>query len=207
MNKAEFIASFIEKLRMLPQSEVEKSLAFYTEMIDDRIEDGMDEQAAVSALGDINEIVKEVMLSAPLPTLVKAKIKPQHKLSTWEIVLLILGFPLWFPLLAAFFVIILSVYITVWSVIISLYAVVVSFGVAGIAGIIGSFIIFPQNFASGIFLLGGSAISIGLGILAFVGVKNLSVWLIKLTGRFLRAVKSLFIKSEAEGDRINETIG
>ncbi len=198
MNKAEFTASFSEKLGVLPQSEVEKSLAFYTEMIDDRIEDGMDEEAAVGALGDINEIVKEVMLSAPLPTLMKAKMKPQRKLSTWEIALLILGFPLWFPLLAAFFAVILAVYVSVWAVIISLFGAVLAISISGVAGLIGSFFFLPHSFATALFLLGCSIICIGLGILSFLGVRKLSVWLVKLTALFLRAVKSLFIKREAE---------
>ncbi len=196
MNKAEFASQLSEKLHGLSQSEVEKSIAFYTEMIDDRMEDGMDEEEAVSAMGDISEIAKEIMLAAPLPTLVKAKMKPQHQLKAWEIVLTFLGFPLWFPLAIAFFMVVLSVYITVWSVIISLYAVVLALVCSGFAGIVGAFMLLPQSIVASLFMLGSSAVALGLGIFSFLGVNRLSVWLVGLTKRFLRAVKSLFIAKD-----------
>ncbi|SDN47429.1 DUF1700 domain-containing protein [Acetanaerobacterium elongatum] len=196
MNKAEFITCLSGRLGTLPQSEIEKSVSYYTEMIDDRVEDGMDEEAAVTALGNIDDIVREAMLDLPLPTLMKAKMKPKQGLKAWEIVLIILGFPLWLPLLMAFFMVILSVYIAIWSVIISLYAGVLSLFVGGIAGFLGSFFAMAQNLPSGLTLLGGSLVCLGLGIPAFVGVQKLAVWLVHLTGRFLRFVKSLFIKVE-----------
>ncbi len=204
MNKNGFAESFKQKLYMLPHGEVEKSLLFYTEIIDDRVEDGMSEEEAVAALGDINEIVHEIMLTVPLSSLVKAKMKPKHKLSTWEIVLIIVGFPLWFPLLAAFFMVFLSVYITIWSIILALYAFVASFGLTAIACIILSILVIAQNPVSGVFQIGCAAISIGLGIFAFIAVKNLSVWLINLTKLFLRSVKTFFINKQTEGDTTDE---
>ncbi len=196
MNKTEFLAGLSEQLHEFSQSEMEKSIAFYAEMIEDRIEDGMQEEEAVGAMGDLDEIVKEIKLATPLPMLVKAKIKPQHRLKTWEIVLIVLGFPLWFPLLAAFFMMVLAVYITVWSAVIALYAGVLAFVACGIAGIVAAFMVFPQNIASGLFLLGASILSMGLGIFSLVGVNRLSVWLVSLTARFLRAIKSLLISKD-----------
>ena len=51
MNKTEFLDALRHALGKLPSYEVEQSIAFYAEMIDDRIEDGMSEQEAVAALG------------------------------------------------------------------------------------------------------------------------------------------------------------
>ncbi len=205
MNKAEFRNSFTERLHMLPHGEVEKSLLFYTEIIDDRVEDGMSEEDAVAALGDLNEIVHEIMLTVPLPSLVKEKMKPKHKLRTWEIVLIIIGFPLWFPLLIAFFAVVFSVYVAVWAVIISLYAAVLSLALSGIAGFLGSFLVFSNNIASSILLIASAAICFGLGALGFVGVSNLSILLIGFSKWFLRSIKSLFISTKAKGENVNET--
>jgi uncharacterized membrane protein len=84
--------------------------------------------------------------------------------------------------------------VSVWAVIISLYTSVAAFVISGIAGIIS--ILFAQSFATGLFIFGLSLICIGIGVLAFFGVTKLSLWLINLTRRFLRWVKSLFIKKE-----------
>lgn len=194
MNKSEFLLSLEKKLEALPPNEIEVTQGFYSEMIDDRIEDGMSEENAVAAVGDIDTIVQNTLLEMPLPALIKAKIQPKAGLKIWEIVLIVLGFPLWFPLLAAFFVVILSVYVSVWAVIISLYASVAAFVLSGLAGFFSLF--FAQSFPAGLFIFGLSLICIGIGVLAFFGVTKLSVWLISLTRRFLRWVKSLFIKKE-----------
>jgi len=198
MNKTEFLLFLAQKLNTLPQNEIEKSQSFYSEMIDDRIEDGMSEEEAVQALGNIDDIVKEIMLDMPLPTLMKAKMKPINGLKIGEIVAIILGFPIWFSLLIAFFAVIFSVYISIWAVIISLYASVGALVISGMAGCVGSYIFFAQNITSGLFILGCSFFCIGIGILSFFAVMKLSVWLIQLTTSFLRVVKSLFIKKEAK---------
>jgi len=194
MNKSEFLLSLTDKLDPLPQHEIEKTRGFYAEMIDDRIEDGMSETEAVTAIGDIDTIIQDTLLEQPLPALMKAKIQPKSNLKIWEIVLIVLGFPVWFPLLAAFFVVILSVYLSVWAVIISLYATVAAFALSGLAGIFSIF--FAPSFVYGLFVLGLSLACLGIGVLSFFGVTKLSHWLILLTRKFLRFVKSLFIKKE-----------
>ncbi|WP_296557960.1 DUF1700 domain-containing protein [uncultured Acetobacterium sp.] len=194
MNKTEFLLSLEKKLVALPQSEIEVTQGFYSEMIDDRIEDGMSEENAVAAIGDLDTIVQNTLLELPLPTLMKAKIQPKAGLKLWEIVLIVLGFPLWFPLVVAFFVVILAVYVSIWAVIISLYASVAAFAVSGVAGIIS--LLFAQSFPAGLLMFGLSLICIGISVLAFFGVTTLSIWLIGLTRRFIRFVKSLFITKE-----------
>lgn len=194
MNKTEFLFCLEKRLDALPANEIAVTQGFYSEMIDDRMEDGMREEDAVAAIGDIDTIVQDTLLELPLPVLMKAKIQPKTGLKLWEIVLIVLGFPLWFPLVAAFFVVILSVYVSVWAVIISLYASVAAFVISGLVGIVS--LIFAQSFPAGLFMFGVSLASLGIGVLAFFGVTKLSLWLINLTRRFLRWVKTLFIKKE-----------
>jgi len=197
MNKVEFKLCLEEKLKALPQNEIQKSVEYYLEMIDDRIEDGMSEEEAIIALGDIDVIVNNIMLDRPLSSLMKEKMKSTNGLKTWEVILLVLGFPVWFPLVMSFFAVIFSVYVTVWSIIISLWAVVFSLIIVGIVGVGSSILFMIRNGFSGLFILGCSICCIGLSVLAFFAVKFISVCLIKLTGKFLRAVKSIFIKKEA----------
>lgn len=64
-----------------------KRLAFYGEMLDDRIEEGLSEDAAVAEIGDANEIVRQTVADIPLAKLAKEKIKPKRRLKAWEIIL------------------------------------------------------------------------------------------------------------------------
>lgn len=52
MQKTEFLDRLRAALADLPAEELEKTLGYYAEMIEDRMEDGMDEEAAVAAMGD-----------------------------------------------------------------------------------------------------------------------------------------------------------
>ncbi len=97
MNKRQFLAEIGTRLRSLPQGDVEKSLDYYSEMIDDRMENGVSEEEAVAAMGSVDDIAAQILLETPFPTLVKARLKPSRALKAWEIVLLILGSPVWFP--------------------------------------------------------------------------------------------------------------
>jgi len=197
MNKVEFKLCLEEKLKALPQNEIQKSVEYYLEMIDDRIEDGMSEEEAINALGDIDVIVNNIMLERPLSSLMKEKMKSKNELKTWEIILLVLGFPVWFPLVMSFFAVIFSVYVAIWSIIISMWAVVFSLIIVGIVGVGTGIIYMIGHGMSGMFILGCAICCLGLSILAFFAVKFISVCLIKLTGTFLRAIKSIFIKKEA----------
>ena len=197
MNKAELNAYISEKLTgKMSESDIEKTQNFYSEIVDDRMEDGMSEEEAVAALGDLDAIVKEILLDAPLTNLVKAKLKPRAKMRGWEIALLIIGFPLWFPLLVSIGAVVMSVYLVVWSLIAALFAVVFAFAVGGLAGIVNTVMMFSVGISSVIFMLGASCVLLGLAVLTFYGVKELTKRLIRFTGRFTRAVKSVLINKE-----------
>ena len=138
MNKQDFLAQLCSGLHGLPRGDVEERLNFYSEMIDDRMEDGLSEVEAVAEIGNVCEIISQILAETPLSKIVKEKIKPKSPVKPWVVVLLILGFPLWFPIMIAVVAIILSVYIVVWSVIISLWAVFASFIVGTLGGAFSS---------------------------------------------------------------------
>ena len=101
MNKNEFLNLLQKRLNGLPQTDIERSLEFYGEMIEDRIEEGMTEQQAVEEIGSVDEAVTQILSDTPLQRLLKEKARPSHKLRAWEIVLLALGSPIWASLLLA----------------------------------------------------------------------------------------------------------
>ena len=75
MKKQEFLAVLRDRLRGLPQEDIQRSVDYYSEMIDDRMEDGLREESAVAALGSMDEIVSQILMETSLPKLVKAKVK------------------------------------------------------------------------------------------------------------------------------------
>ena len=98
MRKREFLEELRSRLSSLPKNEVDDRIDFYDEMIDDMIDEGKTEEEAIEAIGGIDGVMKKIAQDTSIVTIVKEKIKPKRSLRAWEVILLILGFPLWFPL-------------------------------------------------------------------------------------------------------------
>ena len=197
MNKEMFLAKLRMELYGLPQEDIEERIAFYSEMIDDRIEEGLTEEEAVAQIGPMEDIVSQTISDIPLTKLVKEKIKPDRSLKGWEIALIIICFPIWFPLLIAGGAIIFSFYAVIWSLVISAWAVAVSLVAAGI----GTTFIAIVNMVCGralpgIATLGVSFFSAGLGILLIFACIGMTKGAARLTARIALGIKSLFIKKE-----------
>ena len=197
MNKQEFLEDLRRRLAGLPSQEIEKSVSYFSEMLDDRIEDGMTEEEAVGTMEDLDEIVEQIFCDTPLPKLIKGRMEPRRRWTIVGIVLVILGSPIWLSLLIAAAAVLLSVYIVVWAVIISLFAVVVSFVLSGLLALV----LVPLHAASGLagclFLIGSGLVLLGLGVLLFFPILEVSRQLVRFTGWLLRKIKSLFIRKEA----------
>ena len=199
MNKYEFLGRLRERLAGLPPKDIDASLDYYAELIADRIEDGMSEEEAVAAMGSIDEIVAQILEDTSLPKLVKEKVRPKRALRTWEILLIVLGFPLWLPLLIAFASVIFSVLVAIGSVIISLFAVAVSVGACALAFIVAGLICFvTAKVALGTILIGASLICAGLCILFFIGATYASKGILWLCKKGIYAIKSCFVGKEAK---------
>ena len=116
MNRQEYLDEIKEKLLGLSEEDIDKALEFYMEALDDRIDDGLTEEQAINAVGTADEVAEQILMDTPLPKLVSATVKPKRDMKAWEIVLLILGAPLWIPLLIALFSIAFSSVKTRFSV-------------------------------------------------------------------------------------------
>ena len=195
MTKQEFLLELEKALNGLSQNEINERLNFYSEMIDDRIEEGISEEDAVSAVGDAEEIAEQIILETPLLKLAKERIKPQRRLTALEIVLLILGFPIWLSVGVSIFAVILSLYICVWTVVISLWAVFVSLIASGF-GVILAGIVFSlnENILSGIASIGAGIACLGISIFAFLGCKATTKCVLTLTKKMVLFTKNCFIK-------------
>ena len=59
MNKQEFLIELKQHLKGIAPEDISGSIEYYSEMIDDAVEDGMTEEEAVASLGDMDEIEKQ----------------------------------------------------------------------------------------------------------------------------------------------------
>lgn len=190
MNKQEFLHTLKAKLSGLPQQDITDRLDFYSEMIDDRIEEGMTEEEAVLALGDVDDIVSQIIADTPLTKIVKEKIKPKKRIHAWEIILLALGSPIWLSLLIAFFAVALSLYVVLWSLVISVWAVFASLAACGLAGVVACVIFITQgNLLTGLAILATGFVCAGLGIYLFFVCKAATQGTICLTKNIILAIK------------------
>ena len=154
MNKAEFLNKLKQEISDLPCGEVEKTLMFYEESIDDRMEDGLTEENAVAVLGNPQKIANEIRADLPITRLIGNKLKESRDKSKnknlWMI-LAVCGFPIWLPLSLAFAAMILAIYFVMWAVVVSLYAAIFSFGATAIGGIVfGVYVIFTNGLWQGL---------------------------------------------------------
>ncbi len=195
MHKQEFLERLQKGLSGLPQDDIEQRLTFYSEMIDDRMEDGLSEQEAVSDVGDVDAIVTQIIADIPFSKLVREKIKPKKHMRSWEIVLLVLGSPVWLSLLIAAVAVLLSLYISLWAVIISVWAVFASFVGCAIGGIVaGSAFIFGGNVLAGIAMVGAAIVCIGFSVFLFYGCKVAAKGVLVLTKKLALGLKNCFRK-------------
>ena len=101
MTKREFLDALNERLSGLPLKEREERIGFYEEMIDDRVDEGEEEEAAVAAIGSVEEIAEQIIAEVPLSKLARERIHSRRRLRVWEIVLLAVGSPIWLSLAVA----------------------------------------------------------------------------------------------------------
>jgi len=192
MNKQEFLLTLGDRLSALAPDEKEEQLTFYREMIDDRMEDGLSEEEAVSTVGSVDAIAGQIADDIP-----PAKSAPKRQLRTWETVFLILGSPIWLSLLIAVLAVVFSLYISLWSVIISLWAVFASFVACAFSLlVVGIAFIFGIRKITGIAIIGTSLIFAGLSIFLFWGCKGATNGTVLLTKKSVRSIKGCFVKKE-----------
>lgn len=165
MTKKEFLTALSRGLSKLPRKEREERVNFYAEMIDDRIEEGMPEPDAVASVGTVEGTVSQILAERPAV----AEETPQKSGNgrVGVILLLVLGFPIWFPILLSLFVAVASL---IFSLFVTLWAVEISFA-AGAVGGVGTFFVLlaTGQVASAFFTLGGALVCGGLAILLFFG--------------------------------------
>ena len=191
MDKQEFLRELRVSLRGLPQEDIEERLSFYAEMIDDRVEEGLTEQEAVAAIGSVAEVAAQIIGDTPLTKIVKENLKPRRRLGAGELVLLVLGSPIWLA-------VVLSLYVSLWAVIASVWSVFAALIGSALGTLVGGVLLLCNgNTSGGLACMAGGLVCAGLSIFAFFGCKAATKGTLRLTKAAVLAVKKRCVRKEA----------
>ena len=195
MNKTEFLEKLKNELAGLPENEIDERLAFYEEMIDDKIEDGASEEEAVKSIGSVTDIANQIISEIPFLKLTKSKIKQKGRLSVWENVLLWGGSPIWFSVLISFLAGAFSIYVSGWAVIVSLWAALLSFAVGAVCAPVLSVVLFAFGKpAEGTLMISACLILAGLAIFSYFGFKWITKKYVLITKKLVLCLKKSFMR-------------
>ena len=198
MNKTQFCSLLGNKLKpYLSPKEIYKTLNFFEEMIDDRIDEGLSEEEAVSQLGDINIIVDQILDEHNIG-------KKQTKL-VWRFIPRELGFiniVLLFPAWIIIFSLVASLFIVILSIIFSIVLSIIAIFIGGILLILKSpfYLIYERNISYFLDTLGFGFVISGAGL---IGID----WLIKIYKKLRQNdinIRTIFVKIFKKEVYINE---
>lgn len=197
MTKLKFLLSLHEKLSDLPQIDVEERLNFYSEMIEDRIEEGLSEEDAVSAVGNVDEIAAQIIADIALNQTTNKDTQTNQHRKAWVIVLLALGSPIWICLLIAVLAVILSLIAVLWSVVISLWAAFGSLAGCTLGGLVAGIVFtFAKNGPTGLAFICAAMVCAGLSIFQFYGCKAATKGAVFLTKKIAKSIQKCFTRKE-----------
>ena len=182
MDKQEYLVYLRKKLAGLPKEEIEERVAFYREMIDDRMEEGLSESEAVLAVCSVDDLSASAAESTPPP--VFSRLRP------WEILLIILGLPIWLSLIISVAAVVLSLYVSLWAVIVSFWAVFASVVGCCVAGLLAGIVFICTGIPlPGIAMLSIGILCAGLSILLLLCCKAATTGTALLTKKLVMVLK------------------
>lgn len=198
MNKEMFTKELKKGLKGLPGEEKRKQLSYYSELIDDMVEDGMTEAEAVARLGDVKDICENILKEFSIRISPEKTNKPSTAWKVIWIILIVLGSPVWLSFLLSVFAVVLAIYVCFWAVVISLFAVAFALAVSSLAMIV--FLIFKlivSNVATAVLALAAAFLLAGLAVLIGLAAYWTAVGAVLTASAIVKAVKSVFKRKES----------
>ena len=127
----------------------------------------------------------------------QGKRRRTRRLTAWEIVLLILGSPIWLSLVIAAVAVLLSLYAVLWSMIAAIWAVFASLVACAPVGIVAGIIfIIGGNAFSGSAVIASGILCAGLGIFLFFGCLEATKGTVLLTKKIAVGIQKRMMKKE-----------
>lgn len=212
---------FLEKVRSgissLSENDIKRWIDYYSEMIDDRIEDGISEEDAVAAMGSVDDVISHILrdenaeptninnaepnkkdknLFDTIKDFINRHVTDENRI--WVILVVVLAVPIWVPVLTSLFGAIVSVVVSLFSVVVGIYAGAVALVAAFVGCVVKGIAVLSVGalLGSAMMYFGIGFICLGIGILMFL-LANLCARLIIKGIKFVCSyVKSKIQKKE-----------
>lgn len=163
MNKSKFLKKLYRKLYFFGKDERQAIVDYYSEIIDDLIENGKSEESAISELDSPEVIASNYRKQRKTEWIDSGK-----KISAWFWVALIVGSPIWIGIIAAIIGIVVGISC-------ACIGVSVGFTVGGLVIAVYGLITIFTDFAFGLSTFGTGIFLFALGLLITIGI----IWLLK----------------------------
>lgn len=174
MNKQEFLSALRARLQDLGEEDIRRALDYYCEILSDRMDEGLTEEAAVAALGPLDEIEDQIRQESSHPEEdLPGDVPPSatespsagkgYPMPHWlgQILRLVAGI-----ILKVGF---LGLLLTMWSAVIGMYVAVVSLVAGAVTGFVGGPLALGLRQERLALSLGMGLLCLGLGILLLLG--------------------------------------
>lgn len=161
MNKSKYLKKLYRKLYFFGKQERQSIVDYYSEIIDDAVENGKNEELAVAELEP-----PEVIASKYRKQRKEEWVNSGKKIPTWFWIALIVGSPLWIGLFAGVIGIIVGIACAILGI-------CVGFVVGGLCSVVYGLIVLFTDFGLGLLELGSGIFIFALGLLIVVGVVTL----------------------------------
>ncbi len=184
MNKERFADILRSGLTGLPQSEIDRYVEYYLEMINDRIDEGMTEEEAVQAVGNPEDIAAQIRKERGVGATVTGEVQRfadklknavgyKGKLEPWHILVIILIIvfivPVGVPVIGVGFAgisVIFAVAAAVFGVLIAIFAALLGIMAAGVGLCVTSIFLMADGLVfKGLFMLGAGLFMTGIASL------------------------------------------
>jgi len=195
LSKEEFVSELDKYLKKLNSFERKKFISYYEEMIEDYKENGFSEEDAVSKVGN-PELIAHEIIGEQESVIIKI---PSTRSTGLNIVLIVLGFPLWGSILLSGIMLILCIYIIIWCIPVMTGALAVGSFVVALISIFASFFVMVDKFAIGLIQLGLGIVSIGAMIISVYLTIIFSKKLFIVTNKFTSYISGVFHKKVVRG--------
>lgn len=201
MNKKEFISRLSQKIDMLPYEEKKNALSYYEEILDDAGPE--QEESVISGFGPIDELAENILRDSGYFIETNEKQdktdyqqnstqnnqNPQNTNTTnnsgisrgWLIVLIIVSFPFWIPVVATFFGLLIGLIGAVFGISIACFAVPVGLFIAGCVTL-------PSSPVIALLLFGICLVFLGI---LFIIIPLLK-WLFRMLGKGFGLIGRMF---------------
>lgn len=196
MTKADFLQLLERALSQLSEEERRANLEYYSELLDDMLEEGMTEAEATAKLGSPAAIAESILQEMPLSKLVSSRMKPKSGWTPLAIILAVVGSPIWVPLLLAGVAVVAALFVSIWALAVVAVVVVLALALAVIAAPVLAVRTAVLTLPLGLLLLGGGLVLLGLCVLGGLMAVELCKLLAQLTVLLARKIKGLFIRKE-----------